>query len=240
MKNALILGASGDIGQAIARRLAADGWSLYCHYYQHAEKVVRLVKDLRNGYPKQDFFMVSLNMLDESGLPAFYDQLFQVDAVIFASGFTHYQLLSDMTSAMLEELWQIHLKLPIMLCRDLQTKLSHSGCGRVVFIGSVYGQMGSSMETVYSAVKGGQEAFAKAYSQEVASLGITVNVVAPGAVATSMNRHWTDAELESLQAEIPVGRMGQPEEIAAAVAFLVAEQSNYITGITLPVNGGWY
>lgn len=95
------------------------------------------------------------------------------------------------------------------------------------------------METVYSAVKGAQEAFAKAYAKEVATLGITVNVVAPGAVQTKMNDHWDPQELSELKAEIPLGRLADPEEIAAACNYLFSKEASYTTGIILPVAGGW-
>ena len=239
MKNALILGASGDIGQAIARRLAANGWSLYCHYYQHAEKVVRLVKDLRNGYPQQDFFMVSLDMLKEAEVPSFLEQLFQVDGIVFASGFTFYELLPETKADQMDALWQVHLKNPLLLLQGLQEKMAKNGHGRVVFIGSVYGHRGSSMETVYSAVKGAQEAFAKAYAKEVATLGITVNVVAPGAVQTKMNDNWDTQELTRLKSEIPLGRLADPKEVAEACKYLFSKEASYTTGIVLPVTGGW-
>ncbi|MGC6769122.1 elongation factor P 5-aminopentanone reductase [Enterococcus sp. LJL128] len=240
MKKALIMGASGGIGTAVARQLAAAGWSLYCHYHENEEKVENLIRNFQNCYPQQEFFMVSLDMLEEQQFPTFLEQLFQVDAVVFASGFTYYTLLENQTNQEIENLLQIHLKAPMLLCRDLQKKLSKSGQGRILFIGSVYGQYGSSMEAVYSGVKGGQEAFVRAYSKEVASLGITVNIVAPGAVQTEMNKQWTMEEIQQLEENIAVGRMAHPDEIAGITAFLLSDQANYITGATIPVNGGWY
>lgn len=240
MKKALIIGASGGIGTALAKQLAAQGWSLYCHYHKNGEKVKKLVRNFQKCYPQQDFFMVCLDMLDEAMLPTFFDQLFQVDAVVFASGFTCYGLLTDQTVVEIDTLLTIHLKTPFLICRELQQKLSSSGHGRIVFIGSVYGQNGSSMEAVYSGVKGGQEAFVRAYSKEVGSLGITVNTVAPGAVATAMNQQWTNNEKRQIEEKTAIGRMARPEEIAGAAAFLLSEQAEYITGATIPVNGGWY
>jgi 3-oxoacyl-[acyl-carrier protein] reductase len=95
------------------------------------------------------------------------------------------------------------------------------------------------METVYSAVKGAQEAFVKAYAKEVATLGITVNVVAPGAVQTKMNDNWEPQELTELISEIPLGRLADPKEIAAACNYLFSKEASYTTGIVLPVTGGW-
>lgn len=239
MPYALVMGASGDIGQAVCEKLAGQGWSLYCHFNQQKEKVLNFVSDLQKRYPQQDFFMVSLDMLREAEIPNFLDQLFQVDGIVFASGFTFYELLPETKADQMEALWQVHLKTPLLLLQGLQEKLAKSKRGRVVFIGSVYGHRGSSMETVYSAVKGAQEAFAKAYAKEVATLGITVNVVAPGAVQTKMNENWDLQEIAELTSEIPLGRLADPSEIAAACTYLFSKEASYTTGIVLPVAGGW-
>ena len=239
MPYGLVMGASGDIGQAICYALAEEGWSLYCHYHHNQKKVLNFVSDLQQRYPQQDFFMVSLDMLEESAISEFVGQLFQVDGVIFASGFTVYDLLPETTSRQMDSLWQIHVKTPLLLLQQLQTKLAQSGRGRVVFISSIYGQHGSSMETVYSAVKGAQESFVKAYAKEVATLGITVNAVAPGAVNTQMNQNWSQYERESLAADIPLGRLAEPNEVAAACKYVCSKEASYTTGTTLVVSGGW-
>lgn len=239
MKSALVMGASGDIGEAVCRELAAKGWSLYLHFHKNEKKVLNFLSVLQNCYPQQSFFMVSLDMLDCGKIPPFLDELFQVDAVIFAAGFTKYGLLSEHTADEINDLWQVHLGTPLLLLQGLEEKLRRSQHSRIIFIGSVYGLSGSSLETVYSAVKGAQQSFVKAYAQEVASLGITVNCVAPGAVATQMNDSLTEDELNDLKNTIPLGRLATTREIATAVAYLCSENAQYITGVTLPITGGW-
>ncbi|MDR2832992.1 MAG: SDR family NAD(P)-dependent oxidoreductase, partial [Streptococcaceae bacterium] len=115
MSAALIMGASGDIGEAIAFKLADEGYSLYLHYYKNNKKTLKILQKLQAKYPKQDFFMVSLDMTKEEMIPSFLEQLFQIDMIIFASGISYYTLVKDMTGQQLEELWQIHLKTPILL-----------------------------------------------------------------------------------------------------------------------------
>ncbi|BCA84637.1 3-oxoacyl-ACP reductase [Enterococcus saigonensis] len=239
MKNALVMGASGDIGEAICRTLAKSGWSLYCHYYRNEEKVLKFVSELKETYPQQDFFMVCLDMLETPDIPSFLADLFQVDGIVFAAGFTKYGLLCEHTQQDMRQLWQIHLETPMLILQGLEEKLRRSSQARVVFVGSVYGLAGSSLETVYSAVKGAQQSFVRAYAKEVAANGCTVNCIAPGAVATKMNEEFSPAELEQLIAEIPLGRLAYTKEIAAAVAFLFQQDAQYITGATIPVTGGW-
>ena len=153
MPAALVLGASGDIGEAVCRRLAKEGWSLYCHYHRNEEKVLKFVSELRQSYPHQDFFMVCLDMLDYREIAPFLAGLFQVDGVVFAAGFTKYGLLAEHSQQDMSALWQVHVETPMLLLQALEGKLRQSGRGRVVFIGSVYGLAGSSMETVYSVSK---------------------------------------------------------------------------------------
>ena len=239
MKFALILGASGEIGRSVAEELAADGWSLYLHYRHDEKSVNEQITNYTNQYPKQDFFKLHLDMVDVEEIPSFLDNIFQLDAIIFASGFTTFKLLTDANPSDMDNMWAVHVRTPILLAQQLQTKLARSHHGRIVFISSVYGEMGSAMEVLYSTTKGAQLAFVKAYSKEVASLEITVNAISPGAIQTKMNQNFTDEELISLKNEIPMGRMGKPAEISFWVKQLLAKQSAYLTGQSIVVSGGW-
>lgn len=239
MQAALIVGASGDIGGAIAQRLAASGWSLYLHYNAHVDPVTKLVSELSKMYPQQDFIPVQYDLLDATHLDDLCGQLFSLNAVVFAAGQTYYHLFKETTVAELTALMRVHLLTPMALLTRLQDKLAQSHRGRVIFIGSVYGGAGSAMEVAYSTVKGGQSAFVHAYAKEVASLGITVNVVAPGAVATKMNQMFDQETLAEVQAEIPAARFAQPQDISYYVATLLQPEAAYLTGQTLYVTGGW-
>lgn len=238
MKYILVMGASGDIGQACVKQLAREGYSVYCHYHTNRQAVDTLVAELSRQYPQQDFFAVPLDMTDEAALPAFVADLFEVNGIVFASGGTVYKLLADTTPAEMDRLWQVHVKTPVRLCQLLHSKLVRR-TGSIVFVSSVYGLIGSPMEVMYSTLKGAQLSFVKAYAGEVASSGITVNAVAPGAVDTQMNQALTSEEKEELISSIPAGRLAQPAEIAASIVFLLSDKARYITGSTLPVTGGW-
>lgn len=239
MPSALILGASGDIGQAVAREMAGNGWSLYLHYHAHVAIADQLAAELSARYPKQDFFTVAGDLRDVNSAQTIANQLFSLDAVIVAAGMTYYELFKDATIDHMTALMRVHLLTPMALINHVQDKLAASGNGRIVFIGSVYGASGSAMEVTYSTVKGAQSAFVKAYAQEVASLGITVNVVAPGAVDTKMNREFGASALEAVRETIPAGRFANATDIAYFVNTLVNQRAGYFTGQTLYVTGGW-
>lgn len=239
MSMAVIFGASGDIGGAIAQRLAKAGWSLYLHYAHNQTKVDALQRDLATHYPKQDFVTVAYDFTQPSEAKAFAAQLVGIDAVVFAQGQTYYHLFADSTAAELQALMQVHLLTPMLLLTSLQRTLARSGHGRIVLIGSVYGASGSAMEVGYSTVKGAQSAFVHAYAQEVASLGITVNVVAPGAVDTQMNAMFDPETLAAVKEEIPAARLAQPADVSYYVNMLLQADASYLTGQTLYVTGGW-
>ncbi|WP_367370907.1 elongation factor P 5-aminopentanone reductase [Pediococcus parvulus] len=239
MKHALILGASGDIGSAIAKQLAAKGWSLYLHYNQNKVVVQQLIHQFIKAYPHQEFFGVAFDMQTKENLPVFLQSIFELDALIFAQGTTDYHLLTETSVEDLQKMWMMQVALPIEMIKAFQSKLAHSNNGRIIFIGSVDGGFGSAMEVAYSTVKGAQTAFANAYAKEVGTLGITVNVVAPGAVDTQMNRVFSKEDHQKIAAEIPVGRFAKADEIAYWAVQLADDQAGYMTGQTIYVDGGW-
>jgi 3-oxoacyl-[acyl-carrier protein] reductase len=239
MKFALICGASGNIGTAISRDLARQGWSLYLHYNQNQATVTALATELQAEFPKQDFMTIQADFRTDQATEQISNGIFALNAIVFAQGTTIYQLFDDFSAVQLENLWQEQLKTPMLVIQKLISKLASQTAGRIVLIGSVYGAVGSSMEVPYSAIKGGISSFANAYAKEVASLGVTVNVVAPGAVATNMNHNFSQTEIESINEEIPVGRFGKPAEISHVVQSILAEEAAYLTGQTIYVDGGW-
>ncbi|UJF14873.1 SDR family oxidoreductase [Jeotgalibaca sp. MA1X17-3] len=239
MKIALITGASGDIGINIARDLAKKGWSLYLHYFSNQTRIDKILKEFNEQYPKQEFFPLKVDLQQDDSTEQIINNIYSLNAIVFAHGMTDYGLLETMTVEKMDLLWKIHVKSPVLITQALQHKLHTSGQARIVFISSVYGEMGSSNEVFYSTVKGAQIAFVKAYSKEVASWGITVNAVAPGAIDTHMNQHFSDSERRDLMEDIPLGRMGKPSEISFWVEQILKDDSAYMTGQILTVSGGW-
>lgn len=240
MQRALIIGASGTIGRAIAAALAQAGWSLELHANRHFLAVQQLSEQLTARYPRQDFIPVRLDLTaNDAALTKFATVILAVNAVVFAQGVTHYGLLGDEPLADIDRLLTINLRAPLKLTHLFEPMLLKQAYSRIVFIGSVYGGQGSALESVYSATKAGLSGFAQAYSREVASSQLTVNVIAPGAVRSAMTANFSAAELSAVQADIPAGRLETGADIAAPVVHLLTASSNYLTGQTIYVSGGW-
>lgn len=239
MKYVLVTGASGDIGEACVKQLAKKGYSVYCHYFRNEQKMKSLLSDLILQYPKQDFFSLQADLSSPNSVEELTKNLFQLHAIVFAHGDTVYKLLSDTTPDEMIHLWHTHVYNPIRLCQLCQSKLTQHSHSHIVFISSVYGLIGSSMEVMYSTVKGAQVAFVKSYAKEVASMNLTVNAVAPGAVDTNMNALWSKEEKETLRSDIPLNRLAQPKEVASLVSYILSSDASYMTGTTIPLTGGW-
>ena len=199
-----------------------------------------LVRELQIRYPQQEFLPLQADFSVADPVTPIKDNLFGVDAVVFSQGITDYELFVDAPADVLDRLWQVNVRSPLLITQSLQEKLAQTGHGRIVYLGSVYGGQGSAMEAIYSMTKGALSAFAQAYAREVASLGITVNVIAPGAVDTPMNAAMlAGAAREELTTEIPAGRLAAPQDVAYWLRVLLAPEAQYLTGQTIYVSGGW-
>lgn len=237
-KYALIIGASGDIGLRTAQELAKSGWSLYLHYNKSIEKVENLLQELIQKYPTQEFLSIQADF-SKDNVDKITKNIFSLDALIFTQGLTTYNLFSSLNEEEISKLIQVNYKQPLLLVKNLENKLARSSQGRIIFIGSIYGKIGSAMEVLYSSLKGAITSFVNAYAKEVASLGITVNVIAPGAVNTNMISDFSKEELQELSEQIPIGRLAEPEDITFWVNTLLKPQAGYMTGETIYIDGGW-
>ncbi|MGJ7920995.1 elongation factor P 5-aminopentanone reductase [Neobacillus sp. LXY-4] len=237
-KFVLITGASGGIGQATALKLAAEGYSLYLHYYQNEAAIQELLARLQEF--QGEYIPIQANLAEPEGYKKVAANVFSLDAIVHNSGTSHYGLLMDLEESHLEQLINLHVKAPLLLTKELLPKLVAKRQGNIVVISSIWGQTGAACEVAYSTAKGAQIAFVKALSKEVSLNGIRVNAVAPGAIKTDMMNRFTEEELEVLSGEIPLGKLGTPANIADGVSFLLSDNSSYITGQILSINGGWY
>ena len=236
-KYALITGASGGIGRAIAFRMASEGWNLYLHYHRNESGINSLLKELE-PYPIQTK-VIQADLSNDGGHQVIIENINQIDTIILNSGDSHFGLITDITDERAKQMISLHVTSPFLLTKGLVKKLIHKKEGNIIAITSIWGEVGASCEVLYSMVKGGQNSFVKALAKELAPSGIRVNAVSPGAIATGMLDRFDSEELRELEDEIPMGRLGLPKEISGVVSFILSEDSSYITGQIISVNGGW-
>ncbi|EEX93967.1 acetoacetyl-CoA reductase [Vibrio orientalis CIP 102891 = ATCC 33934] len=242
-KIALITGSKGGIGSAISEQLVNDGYRVIATYFtgnyecaldwfnekQFNEEQVRLFElDVTNTEQCAERLAV---LLEEEGT---------VDVVVNNAGITRDGTFKKMQASAWKEVIETNLNSVFNVTQPLFAAMCEKGNGRVINISSVNGLKGQFGQTNYSAAKAGMIGFSKALAAEGARSGVTVNVVAPGYTGTPMVEAMKPEVLESIKAQIPMGRLATPAEIAKSVSFLVSDAGAYITGETLSVNGGLY
>ncbi|MFB4167429.1 elongation factor P 5-aminopentanone reductase [Virgibacillus sp. JSM 102003] len=236
-KNVLLIGASGDIGGAIAQALASEGYSLLLHYHKNKQAIDRTRLNLNE---ESILTEIQADLSAEAEVKQLLTQLvYPVDAVIFASGKAHYGLFQDTDEKIMDEMLSLHVKMPWLITKHLLPAMIQNKKGKIIFITSIWGEIGASNEVMYSSVKGAQNSFVKSLAKEVAPSGISVNAVSPGFIDTKMNNHLLPAEKESITNDIPNNRAGTADDVANAILFLMNEKSSYIQGEIINVTGGW-
>ncbi len=236
MKTALITGASGGIGAAIAERLAAEGFSTVLHCCQHRECVEKQAAALGGMAVQADLsdFPQIINMVENV-----LHTLGHVDVLVNNAGLSLSGLLTDIDEVQRRRLFDVNVLGAIECTRALLPQMIHRKSGCILNISSMWGQVGASCEVDYSATKAALIGFTKALAQEVAPSGIRVNCIAPGVIRTPMLDCYDAFTLTALAEETPLGRLGTPQDIAHAAAFLCSDAAGFITGQVLGVNGGF-
>lgn len=237
-KIALVTGATRGIGRAIAEELSAKGAFVIgtATSEKGAESISAYLGEKGKG--------LVLNVADaesiEQVLAQIKEQFGEIDILVNNAGITRDNLLMRMKDEEWFDILQTNLTSIYRLSKAMLRSMMKKRYGRIITIGSVVGSSGNPGQTNYCAAKAGVVGFSKSLAKEVASRGITVNVVAPGFIATDMTEELTDEQKNAILSQIPAGQLGQAKDIAKAVAFLASEDAGYITGETIHVNGGLY
>ncbi|KGQ29691.1 3-ketoacyl-ACP reductase [Gallibacterium anatis] len=237
-KIALVTGASRGIGRAIAEELVNKGFTVIGT--ATSEKGADAISD----YLGENGKGLVLNVTSLESINALLEQIKQqfgdIDVLVNNAGITRDNLMMRMKEEDWDIILQTNLSSVFHLSKAVLRSMMKKRFGRIISIGSVVGSMGNPGQANYCAAKAGIIGFSKALAKEVASRGITVNVVAPGFIATDMTDSLTEEQKAATLAQVPAGRLGEPKDIAKAVAFLASNDAAYITGETLHVNGGMY
>ncbi len=235
-KKALVTGASGGIGGAIARALHGAGAEVGLSGTREAP-LQALAAELG-----ERAHVLPCNLSDRDAVAELPKQAIEVmgglDILVNNAGITRDNIFMRMKDEEWDAVLEVNLTSAMRLCRAVMRPMMKARRGRIINIGSVVGATGNAGQANYAAAKAGLVGLTKSIAQEVASRGITANVVAPGFIATPMTDALNDDQKAAINAQIPAGRMGAPEEIAAAVLYLASDEAGYVTGATLHVNGG--
>ena len=235
-RTALITGAGGGIGSAIAKNLSQQG----AHVILHGTRAGRL-EELASEIGT-NVSVVTANLSDREAVGGLVSEAAKatgaIDILVNNAGITRDNLFMRMKDEEWDDVLEVNLTSSMLLCRSAIRAMMKARWGRIISISSIVGVTGNPGQTNYAASKAGMIGFSKSLAAEVASRGITVNVVAPGFIETPMTDELTDEQKQKLLGNVPAGRLGSSQEVAAAVSFLASEEAAYMTGATLHVNGG--
>ncbi|MDM3867575.1 3-oxoacyl-ACP reductase FabG [Proteus vulgaris] len=237
-KIALVTGASRGIGRAIAEDLVARGATVIGT--ATSENGAQAISEYLGGKGKGFVLNVTENDSIEKFLADVRAEFGEIDILVNNAGITRDNLLMRMKDDEWQDIIDTNLSSVFRLSKAVMRAMMKKRHGRIITIGSVVGTMGNAGQANYAAAKAGVIGFSKSLAREVASRGITVNVVAPGFIETDMTRALTDDQRAGILSQVPANRLGDAKEIASAVAFLASDEASYITGETLHVNGGMY
>ena len=237
---ALVTGASRGIGRATALALARQGATVVAA--ARGDNARPVADEIVAAGLKAE--AVTLDVTDppsvEAAIGGVLERHGRIDILVSNAGITRDQLLLRMKREDWDAVLATNLTATFTICQAVLRPMLKQRGGRVIAISSVVGQMGNAGQANYAASKAGLIGFCKSMAREVASRGITVNVVAPGLIETDMTKALTGTSREDWAERIPLGRLGSPEDVAHAVCFLASDEASYITGHVLAVNGGMY
>ena len=229
MKTVLVTGGVRGIGLAICEAFLNKGYRV-CATYSKDEDNAKIARE-------KGIETYKVNVTDEENTKKLFETLKKVDILVNNAGFSLIKQIQDTTINDYEQVFAVNTFGTFLYTREASKLMIAQKSGLIVNISSVWGEVGASCESVYSASKSAVLGFTKALAKELGYSGIRVNAISPGVIDTQMNAHFSKEDLETIKGEIPLGRLGKAEEVAKAVLFL--EENEYITGVNLSINGGF-
>jgi 3-oxoacyl-(acyl-carrier-protein) reductase len=241
-KVSLVTGASRGIGRAIALALAEAGCDVALNYSRNRDPAEETAERIRKLGRKASTYQCNVSVPEENDVMVaqILKDYGPVQVVVNNAGITRDRSFIKMDRTMWHDVLNVNLTGPAMIIHRLIKPMMEAGWGRIINITSIVGQMGNFGQANYAAAKGGLMGLTKTLAREFARKNITVNAVAPGFIETDMTADVPENVLESVCNMTPIGRLGKPEEVAAAVVFLASPAASFITGEVLGVNGGMY
>lgn len=238
MKTALITGGTKGIGKAIALAFLQKGYEVVLNYDRDEAAALSAQEEFNMmGYCP---LLIRADVSDEAEVSAMMREFFSVygrlDILVNNAGISRVNVIQNTTAEEWDRIFGVNVRGAFLCCREAVDKMLGLG-GCIINVASIWGEVGASCEVAYSASKGALIAFTKALAKELAPSRIRVNCVSPGVIDTAMNSHLSSTEMEGLIDQIPLGRLGRPEEVADACVFLA--ETPYVTGEVLSVGGGF-
>lgn len=239
MKTAIITGGAKGIGKAIVEKLASDGYNIILNYLHSQEQAKEIKKQLSKKGCNIEIYGADVSRREEAKKLVKFakDTYGTVDILINNAGIDQWKLFCDITDEDWNYVISNNLTSAFYMSQEVLKEMIPNKKGCIINISSIWGITGASCEASYSVSKAGMDALTKSLAKELAPSNIRVNSIAPGAIDTDMNKGFDKEEIDEINKQIPLGRMGKPEDIAKCVSWLI--EDNYTTGQIISPNGGW-
>ncbi|NLL38994.1 MAG: SDR family oxidoreductase [Clostridiales bacterium] len=235
-KTALVTGGARGIGRAISKVLAEDGWTVAVNYLNSEEAALSLSREI-------NCLLVKADVSDENQVSAMFkrikSEIGSIDLLVNNAGISSYGLFTDITPEEWRKMFSVNVDGVFYCCRQAVPDMIRKKHGCIINISSMWGQVGASCESAYSASKAAVIGLTKALAKELGPSGIRVNCISPGCISTDMLGCFSQSELDALIDNTPLGTLGSPEDIAEMVCFLASEKCRFVTGQVIGANGGF-